>query len=68
MEYDKHIYTKKRHKDYSDKSIGSQVLMRYDKQTDNLLYINEDVEGELNASYLILIAGIIIAIIGLRKK
>lgn len=68
IDYNKHTYIKSLRREYCDAGIGSQILVRYDKKTDNLLYINEEFDQDINCSYLILIAGIIIAIIGWRKK
>jgi len=68
FKYDNHIYIKRIYKDYCNSQIGDKVLMRYDKKSDNLLYVGEDVEEELAISYLLLIVGVAFAVIGWKKK
>jgi len=68
FEYNNHVYVKGLQKLYCDSRIGSKVLVRYDKKSDTLLCLGDDLDEDKNISYIILLIGIVIAIIGWRKK
>lgn len=68
FEYNCRLYSDRLYKDYCNSRIGSKVLVRYHKKNDTLLCKGQDFEGDVTVSYLLLFVGIVIAIIGWRKK
>jgi hypothetical protein len=67
LEYNNRTFIKNIGLEYCENIGKAELLVRVNKSRDELFFIGEDFDGNIGASLLILLIGIIIAIKGIKK-